>query len=174
MSEVWKPVVGHEGDYMVSDQGRVKRLAGLGRNGRAIAEKILRLTPTGDGHLQVGIHGRLQTVHSLVLIAFVGPRPFPKAQGRHLNDDPSDNWLSNLAWGTAKDNAADRERNGSARRDPVRAARIAAKLGALLAVGPVTYKDMAGVASEFGVSVKTVQRSMSKIRNSPDSTVPIS
>lgn len=55
------------------------------------------------------IHQR--RIHVLVLEAFVGPRP-DGMQCRHLNGDPHDNNLDNLRWGTALENAADRERHG--------------------------------------------------------------
>jgi hypothetical protein len=46
--------------------------------------------------------------------AFIGPRP-PGLQVRHLNDHKLDNYVWNLAYGTGKDNCADRERNASPR-----------------------------------------------------------
>ena len=45
MSEIWKPVVGYEGYYEVSNYGRVKRLetrVNSNRGGRAVREKILK------------------------------------------------------------------------------------------------------------------------------------
>ena len=51
-------------------------------------------------------------VHHLVLLAFVGPRPFPKAQCRHLDDNPENNRRDNLAWGTQQENMEDLKRNG--------------------------------------------------------------
>lgn len=51
-------------------------------------------------------------VHSLVLEAFRGLRP----QGlvcRHLNGNPRDNRIENLAWGTPKENMADEFRHGT-------------------------------------------------------------
>jgi len=42
-------------------------------------------------------------VHWLVLFAFVGPRP-EGMECLHLNDDPSDNKLINLKWGTRAEN----------------------------------------------------------------------
>lgn len=51
-------------------------------------------------------------VHHLVLETFVGPRP-PGAECRHLDGDKTDNRLENLAWGTKKENAADRLHYGN-------------------------------------------------------------
>jgi len=57
-------------------------------------------------------HGKQKkvSVHLLVLIAFVGPRP-EGLQGRHLDDDKSNNRLSNLEWGTASRNMRERHLN---------------------------------------------------------------
>jgi hypothetical protein len=54
-----------------------------------------------------------RSVHSLVLEAFVGPRPTPLHQVRHLNGIRIDNRLENLAWGTASENANDRKDHGT-------------------------------------------------------------
>jgi hypothetical protein len=58
--------------------------------------------------------GRAQQVlaHKVVLEAFVGPRP-EGHQACHGNGDRKDNRLSNLRWGTAKENQADREAHGT-------------------------------------------------------------
>lgn len=51
-------------------------------------------------------------VHTLVLLAFYGPRPH-KHECRHLNGNPADNRAENLAWGTRKENVADSIKHGS-------------------------------------------------------------
>lgn len=67
--------------------------------------------------LRVRVNGRLrvrpQPVHRLVLIAYGGIAATPDLQCRHLNGNCLDNRLSNLAWGSAKDNAADAIRHGT-------------------------------------------------------------
>lgn len=46
-------------------------------------------------------------VHQLVLMAYVGPKPFAEAVTRHLNGNCLDNHISNLMWGTVKENVQD-------------------------------------------------------------------
>lgn len=58
-----------------------------------------------------GAELRLILVHRAVLAAFVGPCP-AGMEARHLNGEHADNRLVNLAWGTKKENAADRKRHG--------------------------------------------------------------
>jgi hypothetical protein len=52
-------------------------------------------------------------VQCLVLEAFIGPRP-DGYEARHLNGNGEDNHVSNLAWGTRKENYADQRRHGVA------------------------------------------------------------
>jgi len=55
------------------------------------------------------------SVHSMVLEAFVGPR-MPGMQVCHIDGNRLNNRLSNLRYGTAKDNADDRDWHGMTRR----------------------------------------------------------
>lgn len=50
-------------------------------------------------------------LHILLLTLFRGPRP-PGMVGRHLDDDRNNNQVSNLRWGTQKQNVDDAKRNG--------------------------------------------------------------
>lgn len=116
MTEVWKPVVGWEDLYEVSDAGRVRSLGrprpGTYVGARGWSPRILKQAK-GAGrtvYLFVGLSRNkvreYRYVHSLVLEAFVGPRP-EGMQACHGNCDSSDNTLSNLRWASQKDNAAD-------------------------------------------------------------------
>jgi len=50
-------------------------------------------------------------IHHLVLDAFVGPKPLGQER-RHLDGDVTNNALSNLAYGTWRENHDDKERHG--------------------------------------------------------------
>lgn len=95
--ETWRRVPGITG-YLVSDAGRVMST-------RREQVRILRPGRLRKGYLGVNL-GRSYRVHRLVLEAFVGPCPEGQ-EARHLNGDPADNRLENLAWGTSSENKAD-------------------------------------------------------------------
>ena len=108
--ELWRPVVGFEGRYEVSDAGRVRSL---------ITARELTHTVNGQGYHRVSLSSgkgpsRLHSVYRLVLAAFTGPAPTGHV-ARHLNGDPSDNRLANLAYGTYSENNRDTVRHGTHR-----------------------------------------------------------
>ena len=109
--ERWLPVPGYEGLYEVSDQGAVMSLK-KGRRPRKLQwwrglyRTIQLFDKTGTGRAK-GFY-----VHNLVLLAFVGPRPDGLVT-RHLNGNPSDNRLSNLAYGTYSENQQDSIQHGT-------------------------------------------------------------
>jgi len=63
-------------------------------------------------HLWLRGKRRTRLVHQLVLEAFFGPKPSPDAETRHLDGDPTNNAIDNLAWGTHEENTADTRRLG--------------------------------------------------------------
>lgn len=166
--ERWLPVPGWEGLYEVSDAGRVRSLsrAFVRRNG-VRAEHLGRiLTPTVDVYPFVSLHSpdgaRLKRrVHSLVMEAFVGPRP-NGAHVRHLNGEPADNRLVNLTYGTPKENHDDMVRHGrQARGSGIPQARLdeaaVAEIRRLYATGGYRHRDLAEI---YGVHVATVFRAL--------------
>jgi hypothetical protein len=119
-AERWRPVVGWEGLYEVSDHGRVRSVdrVVMTRSGpRSYQEKVLQPATDRKGYKQVGLRSPGQRadrkVHRLVLEAFVGPCP-PGCEARHLNGAPGDNRRSNLAWGTPGEQWADKVAHGTA------------------------------------------------------------
>ena len=121
-TEQWLPVLGYEGAYSVSDFGRVraeprvvKHSSGgeMRRVGGMLKINLASRYPT----VQLCSLGKikLRTVHSLVLEAFVGPRPHG-AEGCHNDSNPMNSALSNLRWDTRAGNFADMVGNGTRRR----------------------------------------------------------
>ena len=117
--EVWKPVPGYEGFYSVSDFGRVRSdkrtIVDKNGHGRKMPEVIMTPEKKTSGHLVVCLcknHERTKRyIHRIVLETFVGEAPFG-TQACHWNDDPEDNRLENLRWGTPTENRLDSVRNG--------------------------------------------------------------
>jgi len=118
MQEVWKPVVGYEGLYEVSDAGRVRSLGRpyKMRNSHKPEvvmdcrkpARILKPGVKSNGYCQVMLYALDRStwqplVHRLVLEAFVGPCP-DGMECNHINKQPYDNRLCNLEWITHAEN----------------------------------------------------------------------
>lgn len=119
--ERWRPVVGYESEYEVSDHGQVRSLPRTvpdARTGiRRLPGRLLSQIPMNNGYVAVGLcrRGRvkLAKVHRLVLEAFVGPCP-EGCETRHYPDrDKTNNKLVNLSWSSHSQNAKDRVPQGS-------------------------------------------------------------
>ena len=107
--EIWRPVVGFEGLYEVSDHGRVFSIR---------SENMLKPgTRNGYPHIILCCSGNDKTfyLHRLVLDAFVGPCP-NGMECCHSNGERADNHLDNLRWGTSKENGLDMIRHGKSTR----------------------------------------------------------
>lgn len=122
--EVWKPVVGYEDLYEVSNLGRVRshgrsvtgfRGSVYWKDGRVLKQSNL---PCSSGNYKVvslsreGVDEQF-LVHVLVLEAFVGPRPRGMDCCHFPDRDPSNNSLSNLRWDTRKGNFSDKIEHGT-------------------------------------------------------------
>lgn len=109
--EEWRPVVGYEGLYSVSNMGRVRRdIDGKGTS----AGLILKLGTNPNGYHVIALYDhsprngrsksrKLFTVHSLVAAAFIGQRP----EGfviNHISGIKKDNRPQNLEYCTSLEN----------------------------------------------------------------------
>ena len=101
--EIWKDLVGFEGKYKISSEGRVKSLD-YNRTGK---ERIMKPSPNGCGYLQVSLckDNKMYTkkVHRLVAEAFI-PNPLCLATVNHKNEIKTDNRVENLEWMSDYDN----------------------------------------------------------------------
>jgi len=112
--EIWRPIPGFEGYYEVSNLGQVKSLARKDRLGRSYPEKMLKLDCSAKYPMVVvwkNNKKKTKRVHSIVLLAFEGPRPMGLVS-RHFPDQrTSNNYIINLSYSTHEINQADRIAN---------------------------------------------------------------
>lgn len=155
--EAARPITGAPG-YLVSPDGTIWS----SRNWRGYGLRPVTPVPEPTGHLRVRLSlpdGRRvrKSVHGIVARTFLGPAN--GLQVCHRNGDPTDNGVDNLYWGSAQDNANDRdshgttargERNGYAKLTSDGVARIRARVAA----GESTKV----VADDYEVHRTTVQR----------------
>lgn len=149
--------------YDISNMGRVRSWHN-GKHGWRTEPKLLNFKVGSNGYLSgsLSYQGKKRScsVHTMVLETFCGPKP-EGWEVRHINGDRTDNRLENLAWGTAKQNAADKklhgtenlgERNGMAKltADQVSEARILRKTG----------MKVQTLADHYGVSIGTMSTAL--------------
>jgi hypothetical protein len=97
--EVWRDVKGYEGQYQVSNLGKIKSFMKDPIKGRLLKSKLNK-----QGYVcHMFWDSKQFTLHSLVLNAFV-PNVNDYKQIDHLNNNKKDNRLENLQWIVAKEN----------------------------------------------------------------------
>ena len=108
-NEIWKPVVGYEGLYEVSNLGQIRSLGNTRGPSRFKGKiTILRTEASWVGHLRVQLRkdGKYKHyyVHRIVAAAFL-PNPDKLPIINHKDCNPLNNSVDNLEWCTQKYNA---------------------------------------------------------------------
>lgn len=111
----WRPVVGYETLYVVSESGEVVSL----RNQRGTGHQMTQ-TPDVKGYPRVGLtdatgNQKGKRVHLLVAAAFIGPKP-EGLQVNHKDGVKTNNHYSNLEYVTASENSRHADRTGLRRK----------------------------------------------------------
>jgi hypothetical protein len=137
----WRDVVGFEGLYVVNSLGQVRSLPRAVKCVSPSRIPALRIIPgkqlpfdrggRNKAYQRCYLRSRMgfkvhAYVHRLVCEARHGPKPFPDAVIRHLNDIQTDNRPENLQWGTPEENRADQIRNRTAADDQAAEAELEA------------------------------------------------
>ena len=103
MPETWKPIPGFPG-YDVSDQGQVrsyyKRVGGDAKWELSDTPQRIMAGATDKRGVRLMVMrsaglSHIRTVHSLVMLSFIGPRP-EGLEVCHYDGNPSNNHLDNL------------------------------------------------------------------------------
>lgn len=121
---MWKPIPGYETAYEASIEGQIRSLERIvtytRRDGRCVERKypskVLKPGLNSRGYEIVTLcdpdNHNTRAVHRLILETFVGPKK-PGQECRHLDGNIRNNALTNLCWGTAAENMADKIAHGT-------------------------------------------------------------
>lgn len=141
-AEEWRPVVGYEEQYEVSNRGRLR-----------VRRSLLKQWPSHQGYMiaRLSRPRAIVSVHRLVAAAFL-KNPDGKPGVNHIDSNRANNTTENLEWCTQAENMAHaramaRERESGLTDDDVREMRT------MFASGQYSWQDL---ADWFGVSKRCV------------------
>lgn len=108
--EEWKPVVGYEGFYEVSDWGNVRSVAReieTSKGTRRYKSKTINPQKKENGYYIVDLYNKgireHKFIHKIVAEAFIqNQNNFPVVD--HINGDNQNNMIENLRWCTQQEN----------------------------------------------------------------------
>ncbi len=164
INDVTVRIVPRDKRYAVSKCGRVFSRAVGGWEDRISPQwRELKQTLSGGGkqrkYLYVCLGAKYRTgVHQLVMLVFAG-KPRLGQEVRHLDGDPKNNHLINLAYGTKLENSADAKRHGTTPRGTKNPQSILTpKEVRAIREMRASGKTCAAVGAAFGVSLEAVSQ----------------
>lgn len=145
--EIYVPVNGYDGRYLVSNKGNMMCLS---RKGDRYVP--LRGWVDGRGYRRVELDCEMRFVHRLVAQHFI-PNPLHKETVNHINENKLDNRVENLEWLTSAENhnyGTRNTRTGKSLEKPI--LRISMRTGAVLQQYPCLKAAVADGYNHSSVS----------------------
>lgn len=108
--EIWRDVVGYEGQYLISSLGRIKGIDRIARRGNfsvRVPGLIKKVSINNRGYYSITLckdaRYRHFVIHKLVAQAFI-PNPENKEYINHKDGNKLNNNINNLEWCTVSEN----------------------------------------------------------------------
>lgn len=164
--EEWKDIPDYEGHYQVSSEGHVRsldRMVSAGPAGqRLVPGQYLATKTIKGGYLTVSLSRQQKSrqfgVHTLVMLAFRGPRP-AGTEVCHNNGIPNDNRLDNLRYDTRKNNHQDKRAHGTmARGSKINTSKLTEEQVVAMRFERVAGATVEALATSYGVSSVAVSK----------------
>lgn len=172
LKEEWKPVVGFEGLYEVSDMGRVRSLdreivdnsSGWHKQrSRKFQGKLLIPRNHTGGYVQYILgHSKYVYAHRLVAVMFIS-NPKMYQEINHKDGNKKNNIVSNLEWVSRQGNADHAWKNGLIKSTPHKTRlvkltpEIVTEIKKIHSIGLLNYTD---IARKYKVSINAISRAI--------------
>jgi len=153
MEEMWKPIIGFEGKYEISNLGRVKSLP---RYKQPIERILIPCVSTEYAcvNLRDGKKGHTKHIHRLIADHFI-QNPSNKSTVNHKDGDKHNNSIENLEWASYGENNV-HALNAKLRKPRAGGVSVIAIKDLVI----LEFDTIRQCANAFGVAIRTVRQAI--------------
>lgn len=104
--EQWKDIDGYDGNYQISNYGRLKSIQRDNKNQLTNEDKICKVRENTYLYFNLSLNSQKKTckIHQLVMEYFGSEKPFDNAEINHKDGNKLNNHIDNLEWSTRQKN----------------------------------------------------------------------